>query len=1369
MGEPNDELPEEEHSGEDVWVEEVARLMAIEIDTDSVTPEPEPEPEPEPDPILLQTQETRERLLPLLRAVVPDGATFDTLVPGSVPSEVASLLETGERLALEITTADLDRLTQIEGEITTLQQAVDREKDKVAARADTASKLSDIVKPDPVPKGATKLESDPITAAREAAQTALQTDPLTDDALELADNSVKEMQTAIEQANLAITTREESAKTLREAAGKFPDIPNQIETEAKRLSDLRQAIATALASDPLTPDALKTATDALRDLQSAHEQIQSVVTARAEEHDRIETAGLEIDETGHLPDQIETLKARRDALQEALKPPITTERNKLADTALSELRKAAQQVTQELKDLGDKEGIDKLCTGAGITLEDYAELEKDLGGRTGLSEILKTFPADALGALTKTIDAKTLKTLIDGFDSVAAFKSTMEKVGGADAMKKLVDSGAPMDKIQTICTDLGPGFVNELLKQGEGKAVADLHAAFGSDIKAFTDLAKDSGLATNPKAMLALLKTGCNGEADKFRDFCKGFSKEEDRQNLKSMLEGGGLGDAPDAFGALVATGCDGDPKAMIQLGTSLNSDEARAGLKLALTDGGLGGGDYEKGKGKVDPNCLAMMLKHATGPRPAGQDDDADLKRRCDGLATLFKGLEKEQFTQLNGMLTKGGLGDAPEAFAHALGLGCGGDPDQVKEFTDNFKTDEAQTALNRMLTKGGLAGKPGPLADGDIDPKCLGHLLRSGAGDDPTPSAKDRMAKMATLLQGLEEDDCTKLSQILGEGGLGQAPEAFAHTISIGCNSDPEAFKSFSNSFDEKSAREGLAKLLDQGGLKGSPPPLKPTEIDQKTLGNMLKFAGGEKPGSMSDKDYTAQCCTDFAKLCGGLDDDGCTSLKKTMQDSGLNTDLEVLGKLIGTGCKSDSAKLKSLTTELAKDPNGTNLKNLLTKGGFGTKDDTGVKSDTATECLANLFEPGCDGAPGELVKLLTQLNDSTANPGALANLKGVMTKGDLGKHPKVLGDLYKHGCLTDPNGAPDGKGGKNPKLLIQMVGGFSGDTDAPKFKDLLDNGGLSERDDKGKVSRLASVMRYGITPKDPSTDKDGGKLRGIYDAFKVGGDHMGDLKSTLESIEQAPDWVLEPSDDGKPTQPGKGLCNILFSGTRDGNPGDLHSGFFTKLETRDSEAQSGLTPKLSMKKLIQTAASFESVPIDPSEETVLLSPTGLDPINLRLDHVLERHTRKQHQLSLPSITQNTATTLYPRDIGVTELSKSVKTSLEGFPGGTPPYVRKMGGGGTDNNTKRSDGTTDRNIPPKDVEDVTGDYGFFEAVSGTYVDKDGTTQAITSKIGFNPDPSDTGAPQKVYVAQFFPETGPNLLKVHNHDMHAIKDALTR
>ena len=501
----------------------------------------------------------------------------------------------------------------------------------------------------------------------------------------------------------------------------------------------------------------------------------------------------------------------------------------------------------------------------------------------------------------------------------------------------------------------------------------------------------------------------------------------------------------------------------------------------------------------------------------------------------------------------------------------------------------------------------------------------------------------------------------------------------------------------------------------------------------------------------------CDALAGIATKIDDSAATGLNAILADGGLGTDPDVLGQLVGVGCKGDGDALATLAKELAKCDTPTRLKGALQKGGLGSIDDSDTATGTDTKCLAKLLNPGSDGDPAELAKLLNALDSNQK----LANLKGVMITGELGNHPDVLGDLYCNGCLASPDGAADGTGAKDPQVLVDMIGEFGG-TDAGKFKELMTTAGFDGWDATNGVSRLGSVMRYGFTPDGGA--QDGKKLRALYDAFKPSGtnDHLADLETTLSALEAAPDWVLEASDTGAPNQPGKGMRNVMFAGTRNGSPADLHSTFFTKLKTYDTaNGTSGALGRLPLDELIQNAASFEHEPLPggSASSTVTLADGSTE--QLRLDHVLDRHTRKYQDL------QHKKTTLYPRQVTETQIEEIAASTLDSLGAAAPPRQFGQGVVGPDpDRPLANQPPIAKRDPPQDIHDLRGDYVFYDPVPGTYDDSNGA-QAVTSKIGFNPDPLNIGPPPEIYVGQLFPRTGPDLITVHKHDMRAMKQAL--
>ncbi|MEX0367239.1 MAG: hypothetical protein AB3N22_14280 [Ruegeria sp.] len=1205
---------------------------------------------------------------------------------------------------------------------------------------------------------------------------------------ETLEAEVGQIQTQVQEISDRVEERRREGQRIQEDLAKLAPPPEGATgDEAAELTKAIGAVEDCFSGFVLSELELTTAKLALSEAQALFETIAEAGAERLKEHKRIAEEGVQVPDLGYLPDQKTDMGRAREAFNKALEDPITDERNQKAQEALDELRRVSDRIKDELEALGDEAGIKDLCAAAGVSEDEFAKLETDLGGRAKLAEHLKTFDAKTLGGLCKSMGgADKLNGILTGVGGAAELKKIIDGLGKADAVVALVDEGN-LDgaRLKKLCEDLSPSFTAELLSGGVKPAdVVQLHAAFGGDVSHLTNLAKDAGLDAKPKALVALFTKGCGGDAGKFKALCEGFSDKEDRKKLKGLVEDGGLGDAPDALGELLGTGCDGDPKALIQLGKSFEKKSARDGLKRMLTDGGLAGKPGALADGDIDPKCLAMMLKHAAGPAAHGFAGD-DVERRSDALATLFTNMDEDACKALKTTLSDGGLGQAPDALGHAIGIGCGGDAAQLKAFTGAFKDDPGPVKLKQMLTDGGLTGKSGKLEAGDIDPKCLGQILKHGGGPNPG-DANARMGKMANLIKGLEKTDCEALKDVLGEGGLGQAPEPLGHLIGVGCDGDPAKLKATIGAFDDAPKRKGLAKMLKKGGLDSSEVggDGKP-KADPKCLAQLLKHSGGPRLATATDPEDTRRAKA-LATLCTGMGDVGCDALKEVLEDSGLGKDPVVLGHLVGIGCKGDGTKLEALTTELNKGTNKANLTDLLQKGGLGTRDDANAPTGTDAKCLANLFEPGSDGDPAELVKLMKALSDTTANPNALSDLKGVMTKGALGHHPEVLGSLYKHGCLNDATGPADGTGAKDPKILIDMVGEFRGDTEAAKFGELLAAGGFAKR---GKTNvggrdihrdRLASVMRYGFTPKG-GTKPDGKKLKGLYDAFKDhSGDHLADLDSMLDAMETAEDWILKESKAKEPNQPGMGLQNVLNASGHSGNVAQLHSKFYTQLKTNQGGGVIGGVQRLTLEELIQHAASFEHTdPTNPNGLADLhaistpIAPHGQAATNFRVGHAACRHTRKHNDFRLGGINSTTPVSLFPRTVTETELTEMSKTALEGFPG-HPAYGRQHNFGPTHANASpwrdpANHGAGQKRNPPQDAKDLNGNYTYYDPVTSTYTHPEtGAAETVPLKIGFNPDPSDASNPQKSYMGQLFPRGGTHVVQVTTRDMHAIKGALT-
>ncbi|WP_372571722.1 hypothetical protein [Ruegeria jejuensis] len=1388
---------------------------------------PNPDDPDDNDPEEYEADDLRERLRQRIRAVVPENATNETVVPESDPADLTAVMLRAESLLISIATANLETLKQYEAaDVRDIENDVRDVAQKVAQRKTEAHRIAEAESKIAPHEAADTDELRSLAEARKKVTDLLAVHPLTDKNLSDADVALKAAQTLETKILQDAQSRIEEGKRIASEVEKLKDHPEAEDVENQTLAQARKNVTDKLAEIPLTqtvledanqllalaakeaerigqavddrkeekkrillevekikddPDAddtekgaLATACKKVRDtldqapltekilegartlLAEAEQQAEGLVKAaqlRRDKHKEIKEDGDEVKTVGVLSDQIEKLENARQALNTALSEPLSNKNNETAEIRLNELKKVAETIDEELKILGGKDGVDALCDEAGVDRDKYADLERGLGGRKEMLENRAVFSAKELGALCKAFGgADKIGPLIKELDGPGELKKLQDALGGAENLVTLT-TGTKLDGagIKKLCYDLGTKLVADMLKAGvKADDIGKLHAAIGDAAPNFTQLAAEAGLDGKPKALMSLFLTGCDADAVKFQAFCNGFGGDDEadkrkRASLKGLVDKGGLGDAPEAFGALLATGCDGDTAKLVEFGAEFDTDDKRDALKRMLTDGGLAGKAPPLVDKDVDPKCLALMLKNAKGDTGAA---------KAKGLADLFAEMDISACTNFKTTLTDGGLGQAPEALGHVLNTGCDGDAARLKEFSKAFKDETSSAALKLALTEGGLTGKspPPPLAAGDIDAQCLGQILKNGAGPAPGTHAQ-QMGKVATLLKGLGKSDCGNFKKVLSEGGLGQAPEAMGHLIGIGCDGEPGKLTKTLDAFDSEDKRKGLGRLLNKGGFDGKAQDAngKP-KVDPTCLAQMLKHGAGDRPDTAVGDENTRRA-EKLAALGEGMDETQCTNLGTCLDTGKLGTEPEVFGKLVGTGCKGDPAKLNALTKELKTDPNAANLANLLQKGGMGTKDHTGTKiaaTDVAdTSCLANLFEPGCDGDPAELTKLLTALNDTGTSPTALGDLKGVMTEGNLGKHPKVIGKLYKQGCLDDPNGAHDGK--KNPNVLIDMVGEFA-DPDGPElFKNMLKDSGFAEG---GKEDRLASVVQHAFTPpRGPNKGKQQSKsLRKLAKSFDG---KFADLKTTIKAFEDAPDHVLEKSKPNEPNQPGKGLKNVIHAERFKGDPTKLKAEFFDKLNTRATAAptatetvdpwHSKSPPRMDMTELLQTAASFEHEPIGAAQVAVDCGATGT--INMDMDHAAGRHTRKHCKFYMNGSPQM-GTTLYPRTVNTAELKKKTEETVKngvaidnGQPAANRPSTAPPPAG-------------PRRTPPEDDFDF---YGNFCSTQGN------DNEGISNRIGF----SKVGAPP-YSVGQVFPKPPhAKLVSVNNNDMITIDNIL--
>ncbi|MEX0283181.1 MAG: hypothetical protein AB3N23_01070 [Paracoccaceae bacterium] len=1210
-----------------------------------------------------------------LNDACPPGKGHDEVVPGSLPEELSATLEEADKLRKEIEDArDVSTLTALDGRIDAVVKHVDTVGEAAGKRATRWKHASEGVGKIKVPDLAEVEEAKAVNDALKRAHEALNIQPPTDTSLNTAEEALEEAKEHLKEALEQIGLREEERK--------------RIQSEYEKLEEVEPFI-------------------------KAH---------------------------------IDALKRDRGAFDEEMKKPLSLEANGLANEALKTLTETIARIKIESAELGDKAGVETLCSEAGASLDNYDALQDGLGDHKAVVAFLKSYPAKDLGNLIQTFGgvpggAKKLGELATAYGSPAELKKAMDGLGGADNMVALVGArGGDAGKTKELLDGLGGPFVGALMGSTKDPAKAvGLYDHLGGDVLMFQGLAKDSGLDKNPKAFAAIFLTGCGGKPETFETFCKDYATESDRKALGAVLDEGGLGAAPEALGQLVAKGCDGKADGLIKFVDVFKEDGPRNGLKRALTDGGLAGIAAEPpSNGAIDMACLAQMLHSSGGPVPEGKDEG---EYRAKKLGALLEYMDTDACGRFKDVLRKGGLGEAPDALGHVIGLGCNGDAGQLDKFSTSFAAPEAQAGLKRMFDDGGFKGKtPPPLAKGDIDPRCLGELLKNGMGPPPKGFGGDadqrRTDGLATLVKGLDKSACEDFKKLLTEGGVGKAPSALGHLVGHGCEGKPADLKNVIGAFDSKEKREGLERLLTTGGLEGKKKgEVKSGDIDPACLGYMLKHSAGiSTPPKGADDRGKA-----LAALCEGMTGPSCGELKTTLKGTGLGFDPQVFGHFVGTGCAtgtpakhSDPTKLSEFAQKLAADgPAQGKLKDMLQKGGFGTKDKDGNPVDIKPECLANMFNPGCEGKPEELIKLVNAL-DTTA----LTNLNGVMVTGEFGKHPKALGKTYQKGCLDNPIGARTGD--KNPEVFKAMMSGFAPPAGPAKFKDLMDHGGFGVT---GQEDRLGSVVRYAFTPKPPAAEKQqADKLVQLHTAFNGNWSNLTDMVGAFES---APDWVLGTDGGEEKKRLGSAFRNVVQAPGHGGDATQLKTKFFDKLNNR-ANAGAGHIPhgvvRLTKDELLQHAASFEHEPVANGHRVAVNG--GID---LRADHVLERHTRKNNAFILNG--GNDPTTLYPNGTDQNRIVNLVNGALATLNNPAPnrgarPHHQRP--------------PVQKRNPPLDRFDLNhpDPWTPFNNVG----DGDGT-----SKIGFHRDGANF---PKAMITQFYPKTGTNLIKVANVDMAAMRDA---
>jgi hypothetical protein len=340
---------------------------------------------------------------------------------------------------------------------------------------------------------------------------------------------------------------------------------------------------------------------------------------------------------------------------------------------------------------------------------------------------------------------------------------------------------------------------------------------------------------------------------------------------------------------------------------------------------------------------------------------------------------------------------------------------------------------ALRTLVAESGLAGKP----------KALAGLFARGCGGDA--------AEFARLCDGFADaKDRAALKGLIEGGGLGDAPDALAELIRTGDGKiDVAPLKALGTACADKDSRDGLARLLGDGGLGGK-------DADPRCLAEIL--ARGHKDPNATG----AEKAQGLAALCKGLSKTDCQAFATLAGEGGLGKQPKVLGSLIGGFCGGEAAKLNDLSGAFADKGAREGLARLLDKGKLGDA----VGNPACLAEIAGRIDPASTatvaGKSGKLAALCKGLSESDC-----AKLGGMVADGGLGAEPKVLGELIGRGCKGDATKVSD------------LAKAFPGKTENDGLKAALAKGGLGTTDDTGNATNtdpkcLANLLDPGCKAK-------------------------------------------------------------------------------------------------------------------------------------------------------------------------------------------------------------------------------------------------------------------------------------------------------
>jgi hypothetical protein len=830
---------------------------------------------------------------------------------------------------------------------------------------------------------------------------------------------------------------------------------------------------------------------------------EAINTAKAKVQERLKkAAGLALldvtsddklgkNPEGVLPKREKALNEKRAAAKKALETqPLTAALVKEGETARDDLRKLMEEAGKDVVALGGKEEVEKL--------------QAALGGQAQLEKLQDAFGVE---------DPTKLKDLVADF-------------GGPATLKTLAAYKSDPTELKKVCDNLGGAkCVSTLLVEGCGGKTDKLEAlqsAFAGDFTKLGGMLKTGGLEKHPKALAALVKTGCKGNPDDFKTLCDNYTDPTALANLADLLDKGGLGAKPDCLGQMLAVGCADETNGV--KGSAAKLQAVAKGVKDANLLPKLQELVGVKANGAADPDATGGL---GDNPEVFGHLVATGCGKDPDKLKTLLATFDATGVKNLNTLVKDGGFGKhqvedplgsgtqvdvvKPEALGKLLSIGCAGNPGDLKTVCQTLSGSGAGLkGLKSLMQSGGLGAKP----------DCLGQLLAIGVKDDA--GVAQSAGKLNTMLQTLDDPGLhTKMQSLLGVkangvadptvgGGLGDNPEVFGHLVATGCEKDPTKVKTLLEKFDAPGLKN-LNLLVKDGGFAKHPkddPTLSvqpPTVVKPECLAKLLTVGCQGDPEKLQTLGNT-------------LSANGRIGLQGLMQKGGLGVRPDCLGQLVATGLEDpnmavSAGKLDTLAQTLNTTQYQGKMQGLLGVKTDGQPDATleGGLGDNY-EVFGHLIGTGCEKDPAKVKTLLDKF-DATALTGLNELVKGggfASHKIETGKRvkkqvedppgsgtmvdavdPKCLGKLLETGCE------------KKPEELAKLVNALN-DSDRGNLQKTMEEGRLGAR-----PAVLGNSYKFGCLtdPYDPASEKKPAMLKELATAFGNTTDAPKQLRELLE----------------------------------------------------------------------------------------------------------------------------------------------------------------------------------------------------------------------------------------------------------------------